>query len=425
MKKLLAFLMVLCMVLAAFSGCGAGQAPAGSGGEEKERVEISVMLPPWSEITDPALIEQFTEETGIVPNITIVGWDAIHDKVTIASVSETAAADVFEVDWSWVTEFATIGCVEPLEFSDDVVADVPLFDVFSYDGKIIAVPYYNDFRILNYNQEHLDSAQITELPTTWEEYVDTCLKLKAAGIEYPSDIQLSVSEGTTTRFMIQALSAHGPVFNDDNTINHDVVLATMQDYYDMIFVHEIINPASTNLIDQEITQEYLNGVISFVLGGPGAIYDNDSTSQIVGKGGMSLIPSSIEGKASVSYGLPGAVGISAYSDKKEAARTFVEWYTSLSGDSVARHLLATQGIMPTRSTLMAQFGEEGLIVDGEVVSEQSKYVTSLFPNGIPVWYAEYSTAMANEINALAMGQITPEQATANIEAAVAALIAAE
>mgnify|MGYP000961817889 FL=1 len=91
-------LVLLCtIIMAAFSPADAPLAQSGS---------ISVLLPPWAEPPQDLLAE-FQESSGITVELNIMGWDQIHDKITIAAVTNTAAADVVEIDWSWTNEFLT------------------------------------------------------------------------------------------------------------------------------------------------------------------------------------------------------------------------------------------------------------------------------------------------------------------------------
>ena len=56
-----------------------------------------------------------------------------------------------EVDWSWVGEFYAADWLEPLEVSDEVKADMPTLETFTKDGKVLAIPYANDYRLSYYN----------------------------------------------------------------------------------------------------------------------------------------------------------------------------------------------------------------------------------------------------------------------------------
>jgi multiple sugar transport system substrate-binding protein len=66
----------------------------------------------------------------------------------------------------------------------DVLADLP--DdlepaLHAADGTLIALPYYRGFEVFCYNGAHLDQVSATP-PATWDEFVETCRKLKTDGV---------------------------------------------------------------------------------------------------------------------------------------------------------------------------------------------------------------------------------------------------
>jgi len=75
-------------------------------------------------------------------------------------------------------------------------------------------------------------------------------------------------------------------------------------------------------------------------------------------------------------------------------------------------------VLPTRTSALAELNEAGKLHSGDVLVEESKYVEALFPQGTPTWYPEFSTAVNTNINSAAKGEITVDQAVANIAAAV-------
>lgn len=60
-------------------------------------------------------------------------------------------------------------------------ATINLMKSFSPDGGIYAVPYQPNLFGIFYNKDHFEKAGITKTPKTWEEFLDTCAKLKSAG----------------------------------------------------------------------------------------------------------------------------------------------------------------------------------------------------------------------------------------------------
>ena len=220
-KKLVS--MLLCAAMAATLTAGCGSDSSGESGEKSsssgESKEITFMAPDWANPGDELLAE-FTEETGISVIFNEVSWDDIRDKVSIAASGGEAAADVIEVDWSWVGEMNSAGWLEPIEMTDEDKEDMPTLETFTIDGEILAVPYANDYRIAYYNKEHFEQAGITEVPETWDEVYDALKKIKEAGIvEYPYTMPMNADESATTSMMWMAFSRSGQVFNDDDTLN--------------------------------------------------------------------------------------------------------------------------------------------------------------------------------------------------------------
>lgn len=383
-----------------------------------EGATITVMLPPWGELSDDVL-DEFEKSTGISVEMQIVGWDEIHNKIAVASAGNIAAADVIEVDWSWVGEFNSAGWFTPLnEFiSEEMYADVPLIKTFTADDNVVAVPWINDFRVGTYNRTHLEKAGIEAVPTNWTELLDASLKIKEAGIvEYPMGFPLSVSEATTTNFILITLSRSGDLFNDDGTLNEENALETMQFIYDSVNVHKVVDPNVMVMIDREIMQKFIAGTQTFMLAWPG-VYNTSNdpeSSKIVGEAGRMLVPGR-EGVRSASFGLPEGLGIPKYSTNKEAAWKFIEWVLSQKGADV---YFETQGLLPPRTSIFSAYVEQGKVDEGDVLLEQIGYVQPFSKSGLPGWYPKFSLVVQESVNKVASGKMSPEEAVAAISAAV-------
>ena len=152
---------------------------------EMRSLEGEILRGYWAVPTDEQL-DEFTKETGIEVVVNEVGWDDIREKMVTAAAGGQAVADVVEVDWSWVGEFYAADWLEPLDVSDEVKADMPTLETFTKDGKVLAIPYANDYRLSYYNTEQFEKAGITEEPQTWEDVLEACRTLKSTGtVEHP------------------------------------------------------------------------------------------------------------------------------------------------------------------------------------------------------------------------------------------------
>lgn len=115
------------------------------------------------------------------------------------------------------------------------------------------------------------------------------------------------------------------------------------------------------------------------------------------------------GTAEQTMPLPEAVGISSYSENKEAALEFVKWY---SAPETQKALYTANGSIPTRNSVLESLIEDGTITEPGAMLDMAKLIKSPFPNGVPDYYAEMSNAMFNNINRMVMGEQTPEEAFA-------------
>ena len=165
-KRWISLLLVSAMTLSMLAGCGSSEDPAEDTSEGGEGDKITFMVPDWGVPTDEQLAA-FTEETGIEVEIAEVGWDDIREKIATAASANECAADVVEVDWSWVGEFYAADWLEPLEVSDEDKEDMPTIETFTVDDKVLAMPYANDYRLAYYNTEQFAQAGITEDFDQW------------------------------------------------------------------------------------------------------------------------------------------------------------------------------------------------------------------------------------------------------------------
>ena len=437
MKRILSLICCLSVMASAFAGCGSkpaestssaqaspSSAPADSQAAPEEEApaesaaggEITVMVPPWAEPSQE-LLDSFTAESGIKVVMNIVGWDDIRNKISIAAVGQTAPANVVEVDWSWVGEFGATGWMEPIEMPQEEKDGMPTVQSFIYGDEVLALPYANDFRLAYYNTEHFSQAGVDAAPQNWDETIAACKKIKEAGIcEYPLSFTLSATEAATTSLLWMTLSKYGDFFNDDFSVNKDNVLGALTFLNSLVNEEKLIDPASQNMKDIEVYGKLTAGAASFMVGPTYFIglINNPEESQVVGKAAATLVPGNGTIKTAT-FALPEGVGIPKYSENKEAARKFIDWYTS---PDIQVKMYGEKGNIPTRTVALQQLIDNGTIEGGDVLIEQSDYISAPFPGGIPEWYPEMSNTIYNSVNQMVQGALTPEQAYENIASRV-------
>jgi multiple sugar transport system substrate-binding protein len=379
--------------------------------------EITVLLPPWGTLPKD-MTDRFHADTGISVTIQTLGWDEIHAKILTSMVAGTAPADVTEVDWSWVGQFGAAGWYLPLEgrLPPAMIQDVAPSTIFRYDGKLIGMPYSNDFRVLILNKELLAKAGIAAAPTTMDDLLADAKALKGkAGIAYPIALPLSPSEGTSTAWYLLTKAFGGDLFSADNQ-----PLFTTPDsagYKALAWEMEalkdgLIDPASTGLTDVQVQEFFKNGQAAIDLAGwvgNLAVYNDPTKSKVAGQAVAALMPSAI-GK-SRSFGLPEALGVPSNAPHKEAAVAFIAWWMQPQNQIEAYTAL---GDLPTSTAVLKQLNAEGKLSSGDVLLQQIPTVEPLFANGTPGWYPQFSTAASAAINRAAKGQLSVEQAVKQI-----------
>lgn len=381
--------------------------------------QLNVLLPPWGTLPK-AMSDRFTKETGIALQIQTMGWDDIRTKVVTSMVAKTAPADGVEFDWSWVGQFGAAGWFDSLDgvVPQETIDDIPTAKIFTYDKKLLAVPYNNDFRVLIYNKAHLDKAGINAAPTTMAGLADAARAIKKAGIaKHPLGLPLSATEGTSTAWYLLTMAFGGDLFDD----NFKPLFTTKDSggYKAMEFLlsslkEGLIDPAATGLKDTQVQQVFQAGDSSFdVAGWAGnlAVYSDASKSKIADQVAAALMPSAV-GK-SRTFGLPEAVGIPSIAANKEAAATFINWIAKPENEI---EIYSSLGDLPPRLSVLEKLNKDGKLFAGDVLIAQSKTTEPLFKQGTPGWYPQFSSAVCSTINAAAKGQYDAAKAVAEIAA---------
>ncbi len=381
---------------------------------------LSVLLPPW--VTLPKeMTDKYTAKTSGALDIQTLGWDEIRTKIVTSMIASKAPASATEMDWSWFGQFGSAGWYDDLSaiLSDELKADLPTKSIFTYDGKLIGVPYNNDFRVLIYNKDHLAKAGIAAAPKTPNDLLAAAKVIKEKGVtEYPIGLPLSATEGAATAWYLLTKAFGGDLFDAD--LKPLFVGPESAGYKAMAFeinaLNEgLIDPASTSLKDVEIQELFKSGKITFDIAGWAgnlAVYTDTSKSQVAEDASAALIPN-VSGK-SRTIGLPGALGVPVSATDKDTAHDFINWM--LETDTMVDNYIKL-GNLPTRISVMKQLNDAGKLQQGDVLIEQAGLAEPLFTGGTPGWYPEFSSAVATNLNAAAKGQISVDEAVKAIAAA--------
>jgi multiple sugar transport system substrate-binding protein len=404
--KILALVLVFSLTLTA---CG-GQAKPQS---------ITVLLPPWAQIPKD-MLDDFTAKTGITVNLTIADWDAIRDKIAVAGAAHTYLADVAEFDWSWTGQYTKAGWFLPLEneFDKSLLDDLVTKPAFTTDGHLYAIPYSNDFRIATYNKKMFQAAGIANPPTTFDELFTDMQTIKNKGtVDYPLVMDLSPTESTTQAWYVVVVGMGGELF--DSNFNPQWSDTNSGAYKALKWLADAYQAglASPGSLQQEPPPEdrFRAGENAYMYNsGAGELaIDNDpQQSTVAGDAAFALIPG---GKT---IGLPEGLGIMSTTKNKEASIKFINWW--MQPDNQIK-IFDQLGLLTCRSSVMTTLISENKIEGGQIVLDEAKQLVSLFPQGVPSWYSQFSIEASNEINAMVKGDMTVDQAAQTLASKVQAM----
>ena len=192
-KRWLAMLLGTTMVAGSLAACrnngGAPEASGDNGGSKDANAdggEISVWIPPYAssdaEVTDQefwdAQFDAFEKENNCTVKVEILPWDGYGQKVT-TGLTSGSGPDVLYIDTAY--DLAVSGALEPLEsyFSEEELEKYIYWDLGKIDGtQYLAPMLVGNASILYCNMDVLNEAGVTEVPTTWESFMDACKKIK-------------------------------------------------------------------------------------------------------------------------------------------------------------------------------------------------------------------------------------------------------
>lgn len=372
---------------------------------------INVLLPPWGAMPKSQLAK-FTAATGIKVNLESMAWDSIHDKVVSAEAAGLAPADVTEVDWSWVGQFAAAGWYTPVNswLPVSVIKGSPVSSAFQVNGQQIAMPYNIDFRGTIINMTLMKKAGITTIPASWSQLLADAEQLKSRGVlAHPVGVPLSVTEGTSTPWYALVKSAGGSLFTSAGTPTFTVANspgAQALSFEASLYKDGLIPPGEVSLDDQQTSSLFAAGQIAIELSySPSALggYTTPSTSKVA-RDDIVIAPlPGTDGVRTGTFGLPEGLGIPKASVHQAAAAMFIDWWEQLP-QLLTSYNNPNMGNLPPQTSALRYLSDKGLLVDGAQVLAILPSVSPLFSGGTPSWYPQFSTDVATMIQNVAEGK---------------------
>jgi sorbitol/mannitol transport system substrate-binding protein len=173
----------------ASAGCAGAGGGGGTGGGGDNAISVLMVNNPQMVDLQKLTADNFTKQTGITVNFTVLPENDVRDKISQEFSSQAGQYDVATVSNFEIPIYAKSKWIAPM---DDFIAKDPTFDqadilkpmtasLTADDGKIYGQPFYGESSFLMYRKDVFDAKGLT-MPAnpTWQEVADLAAKADGA-----------------------------------------------------------------------------------------------------------------------------------------------------------------------------------------------------------------------------------------------------
>ena len=341
MKKTLALILALALILSLATACGGGgNKSSGNNAGSSGGGKIAVILPEHEMDMiglHQSKTEQFTSETGIEVELINKGWEAAADDILGDLASGGGSYDVIEFDNAWVAKFVQNEWVIPLNsyMTDEIKSGMlpGLLNKFSANGNYYGITWNNDTRFYMYNSQIIADSGVGAAPKTWDEV--SALSQALGDIAY-MDTYKQEQMGCN-QLMFVVFSFGGELVNDagDPVANTNAGAFEAYTWLAQAYQDKVFSPSSLSITYEEVADSFYAGSFPlFLQAWPGVYADaNDpGISQIVGDIAVADYSISKTGAEQTVLTLPEAMAIPTTSKNPDLAWQYIEYMSSIEFD---------------------------------------------------------------------------------------------
>lgn len=154
-------------------------------------------------------------------------YDVLAQKLmgAVASNSPPVLAQMYE---SWTDQFFKAGMLQPMEEyieRDSLFSLEDFFPVFiednTFDSVVVTLPFNKSVPVFYYNRDLFDSCGIEEFPRNWQDFRQTCQRLRKYGV-WPTSWPVDVWYFSTMLYqeggVLYDIKTRTPRFNDEHGV---------------------------------------------------------------------------------------------------------------------------------------------------------------------------------------------------------------
>ncbi|MBV7302832.1 ABC transporter substrate-binding protein [Corynebacterium sp. TAE3-ERU2] len=353
----------------------------------------------------------------------IEAWNAEHpdEQVTLSELAGEADAqrdtlvqslqagnsdfDVMALDVVWTADFAANQWLAPL--TDDLEVDTDglleaTVESATYGGTLYALPQNTNAQLLYRNTELVKDA-----PETWEDLANSC--------EEVSDkecltIQLKEYEGLTVNTSAFIHGWGGEVLNEDGTpaVESEDSRAGLQAMVDA-YKNGVIAKNALATTEEETNLAFTEGTTAYAVNWP-YMYRNAEDSEAT-SGKFEVQP--LVGKDGVGVSALGGYNnaININSEHKATAKDFMEFIVSEENQKS----FAAQSFPPVLASI---YDDEALVEEFPYLPALKESLENAKPRPVTPFYTAVSKAIQNNATAALKGDVTVDEATESMSAAI-------
>ena len=399
-------------------------------GNDRDRANV-VVFKHGKIAGDPArfreLLDRFEKAN---PGITVrdemlpASTDEQHQFYVINLEGKSADFDVLSMDVIWVPEFARAGWLRDLSRLLPVKERGEFFPgpikAVTYEGKILAMPWYIDAGILYYRKDLLKKYGLSP-PRTWQELVSSAQHITSRenGL-YGFIWQGKQYEGLVCNVLEYFWSNGGDVLqNGSAVIKSPENIEALQFMRDLTVTYGITPPFVTTVIEEPTRHIFGSGRAVFMRNWPYAwtVFEREG-SAVRGRVGVSTLPSFPDKKSASTLG-GWQLGVNTYSRNPEAAERLVAFLTSPESQ---KSLALAIGYKPTRKSL---YHDKDLIREQPFIAGLYDVFMKARPRPVSPYYMMITQVIQPELSAAISGIKTPEAALSAAQKQIEHILGAE
>ncbi|MEV2272356.1 sugar ABC transporter substrate-binding protein [Nonomuraea africana] len=400
----------LLAVTLTLSACGRGadQAPEQAVDVKTDKVAGEVTV--WAIGEEGKALGAFAKDfeaanPGVTINVTPLGWDVAHDKITSA-IAGNATPDVSMIGSTWSGELSKTGALDPTPGNlFDKSAFFPgAWQTVDVNGTAYGVPWYVETRVLFYRKDQAEKAGV-QAPKTWAEFKTFVRALKEKG-GAKNGFNQGYLLGSWQEVLPLIWQAGGEIVKDGRyTFDTPEAVAGLKQYASLF--EEKLAPTDTP--EGAFPQNFIKGEVGGFFLGPWmmGVLTSDGGAGFADKFDVAPYP---KGPVAGTSFVGGAdLVVFKKAKNRDAAWKFLRWLTE---PKVQAKWYTTVKALPS---VQAGWQEPELTADPrlKVFGEQLKDAKT--PPPFPTW-EQVAKVMETELEKLARGKSTPEETAKAIQA---------